>query len=429
MGRHKGASSAASEDDHSNNEMSQVTLHPTGPPVAPPPPREIKVGPTLVLGLTLFVAVLLAVSVGAPWLRVDQYAVGPNGEDVMEMFGLWRSVRKEGDVTITTTTSDIECAARQRRVRALEALSILSLVVALITVVVAIANYRADNKKPRVRLAAICCVAAIFICITAECAVGINVYTWTFAGCSTEASYHSRLFEPYVGFAFTLTAWALSSLAGILVYNNPVVQADARSIDGGATVFTAFSFIALLFVVVACPIPQWFYKDGINMTVTDVFLWKERYGILWNTTAPTTSTAVWDLGCDSVARYFHATEALSIISIFLGACAVVTGFLLCKGLAGATNVALAFGYMTVIATLVEWTLALRIYYGSWCGNAIAYQTKKYVLSAGFALSVAGFVIMALGTGVLTVAEVIRRRYFPSTAPKKTFTEIVVEMSM
>ncbi|PWU94405.1 hypothetical protein C4B63_26g323 [Trypanosoma cruzi] len=146
------------------------------------------------------------------------------------------------------------------------------------------------------------------------------------------------------------------------------------------------AFIAFLFSTVACAIPLWFYKDGARRILTEVFLWKERYSILWATNASSNSTSVKKLGCGSLFHYFLAAESFGIVSVLLNGTTFVIGFLLVKGLVGVTKYALVLGYISTMVAFLQWILLICIYYGDWCSGRVAYHRKKYVMAAGFALS-------------------------------------------
>ncbi|ORC88130.1 uncharacterized protein TM35_000181870 [Trypanosoma theileri] len=409
------------------NFVAQPIPPPLAPPVAPPPLRELKIGPPIVFLSMCLSFVLLTVAIGTPWFRMEQYAAAPDGGDVMAEYGLWKSVVKSGKVVNITYTNDMTCFPIRQRTKALEGISIVTASFALITTIVTLANYIYGEKKKFVRTAAIWCVGITFICVVAECSLGINIYSWVFKECGDGLSYRTRAYEPYIGLAFVSVSWALITVAGLLVYNEPVFLADARSIDSGAIVFTAFAFVAFLFSIVSSPMPQWFYKNAANKTFIDTLLWRERQGPLWVRSPRTNSTGIKNLGCENVVPYFRAAEAFSILSIISCFFAVLGGWLLCKKLGRITFLTLFIGYVSVAMTLLQWILSISIYYGNWCNGTISYHRKKYVLTSGFVLNVTAFVLITLGTCVLTVTETIRYRYFPTTVRMRTIKEIFIEL--
>ncbi|KAH9600832.1 Amastin surface glycoprotein [Trypanosoma melophagium] len=417
-------------DDNRDNSPAPLNETPprfVPPPLAPPPLREVKIGPPIVFACVLFSFIFLTVAIGTPWFRMEQYAAAPDGGDVVGNYGLWKTTVKSSKVVTVTNTGDITCLPIRLRTKALQGISIGTASLALITSVVALANCIWGEKRKNVGIAAIWCVGITFICVIAECSLGINVYTWVFKECEDGLSYRTRAYEPYVGFAFVAVSWALITIAGLLVYNEPVFLADARSIDFGAFAFTAFAFVAFLFSTVSSPMPQWHYKDAANKTFTEVLLWRERHGILWERNPPTNSTGIRNLGCHDVVPYFRAAETFSIFSVISCFLSVLGGWLLCKKLGKITFLTLFLGYTSIFMTLVQWILATSIYYGNWCNGTIAYHHKKYVLTTGFVLNVTAFVLITLGTCVLTVAEAIRCRYFPTTTPMRTMNEIFIEL--
>ncbi|EKF30340.1 hypothetical protein MOQ_005851 [Trypanosoma cruzi marinkellei] len=407
-----------------------VTSQPEQTTVSPPPPPpagDLDISPEIVTLAFALNSVFLAVSLGTPWFLTEQYAAGPNGENVKETFQLWKTTRWVGSVRTSMRSNAIACTPVRQRLLVLQILAVLAFFISFSTFLCAVVRRYFLQGNSGVRLALIYCVAICFIILTVESAIGINVYTFSFDACGEGSSYHSRTFEVSVGFAFTIAAWAITTFAGVVVYNKVPFPRDERIVDYGIQAFDMLAFIAFLFSTVACAIPLWFYKDSARRILTEVFLWKERYSILWVTNASSNSTAVRNLGCSSLFHCFLAAEFFGIVSVLLNGATFVIGFLLVKSLIGVTNYALALGYISTMVAFLQWILLTCIYYGDWCSGSVAYHRKKYVMAAGFALSVTAGVLMAVGTVALTLTESIRRRYFPSAGPCKKLRDIFLEM--
>ncbi|KAK7196105.1 Amastin surface glycoprotein [Novymonas esmeraldas] len=399
-------------------------------PPPPPPPRDVLIGPVLFSVLAFISLVLTVVSIGIPWYRKRQYK--PDGLHSEErLFYLFKHVTKvEGAPAAVTYPSSL-CTPVQRRVRVMEAFAIASSVMTLLTFVLSVVNVLKRPAAPNAvaRTVMLVFTAAAMVSLTVEVSFNFNVYLWSFAACGAGSSYHSQLYEPYVGFGLTVTAWVLTALGGIIAANELVIPLDARTVDQSIHSFTMLSLVAFLFAVVACPIAHWFYKDGTTNTVTDVLLWRQRFGnFAWNMTDPGghSSLFVKDFACPSLVAYFRAAEAFSIASILFTMLAGVTGLLLWKSLAGSRLPALVFSYVAAAVTLVQLALELKIYYGSWCDGRYAFHAHFYVLSAGFGLVASAFCIMVVSCVAITVAYHLTERYFPALIPRKTARQIAVE---
>ncbi|RNF14025.1 uncharacterized protein Tco025E_05982 [Trypanosoma conorhini] len=394
----------------------------------PPPLHEFDIGPKVVAGAYVLICVCLAVAVGAPWFLMEQYAAGPEGRNVGEMFQLWKTTISVGSAKRSMGNGLIACAPARREVVALQALSVVVLAISLFTLFLSVVRDRFMRGNSKLRLALIYCVAVVFVVLTAESSVGIDLFTRSFSACGAGTSYHSRGFELHLGFATTMTAWVLSALAGVAVYNRVPLPMDTRVIEYGANAFAMLAFVAFLFSLVACPIPQWFYKDIARRTLTEVLLWRERYSVLWVTNSSHNSTEVGNLGCRPVFRCFLAVELFSILTIILNAATFLFGVLLAKGLFGFVRHALVLGYTSTAVAVIQWVLLLCIYYRDWCAGAVSYHRKKYVLAAGFALSVSACVVMGVATVLLAYTERIRRNHFSTFGHLKTLREVLVEMA-
>lgn len=399
-------------------------------PAPPPPPRDLLVGPILFSIMAFISLVFTVVSVGIPWYSKKQYK--PDGlHNHQYFFYLFKHVTKiEGSPNVVTHPGSL-CEPVKRRVRVMEAFAIVSSAFTFITFILSVVNAIKEHVKPNVVLRNIMLVftACAMGSLTIEVSFNFNVYLWSFYGCGPASSYHSQLYEPTTGFGLTVTAWVLTGLGGIIAANHFTIPLDARTVDNSIHAFTLLSLTAFLFSVVSCPISHWFYKDGNTMTVTDVLLWRERFGNFnWNTTRPGghSSLFVRDFGCKSLQRYFRAAEAFSIISIFFTMCAGVMGLLLWKSLAGSRLPALIFSYVSVVMTLVQLALELKIYYGNWCKERYAFHKHFYVLTAGFALMAASFCVMCVSSAYITVAYYLTEKYFPAMIPQKTAKQIAVE---
>ncbi|PWV06604.1 putative Amastin surface glycoprotein [Trypanosoma cruzi] len=428
MGRANHAFSASRNESTENSKSvpSQPEQEAVSPPPQPPA-GDLDISPEIVTLAFVLNSVFLAVSLGTAWFLTEQYAAGPNGENVKEAFKLWKTTRWVGSVRTSMRSNAIACTPVRQRLLVLQILAVSAFFISLSTLVAAVVRRYFLQGNSGIRLALIYCVAICFIILTVESAIGINVYTFSFDACGEGSSYHSRAFELSVGFALTIAAWAITAFAGIVVYNKVPFPRDERIVAYGIQAFDMLAFIAFLFSTVACAIPLWFYKDSARRILTEVFLWKERYSILWATNATSNSTAVKKLGCGSLFHYFLAAEFFGIVSVLLNGTTFVIGFLLVKGLVGMTKYALVLGYISTMVAFLQWILLICIYYGDWCSGRVAYHRKKYVMAAGFALSVTAGVLMAVGTVALTLTESIRRRYFPSAGPCKKIKEIFVEM--
>jgi hypothetical protein len=399
-------------------------------PAPPPPPRDLLVGPILFSIMSFISLVFTVVSIGIPWYSKKQYK--PDGlHNHQYFFYLFKHVTKiEGSPDVVTHPSSL-CQPVKRRVRVMESFAIVSSAFLFVTFILSVANAVKEHVKPNVVLRNIMLVftACAMGSLTIEVSFNFNVYLWTFYGCGPASSYHSQLYEPTTGFGLTVTAWVLTGLGGIIAANHFTIPLDARTVDNSIHGFTLLSLTAFLFSVVSCPLSHWFYKDGNTMTVKDVLLWRERVGDFdWNVThqGGNYSIFVSDFGCPTVQRYFRAAESFSIISIFFTMCAGVTGLLLWKSLVGSRLPALIFSYISVVVTLVQLALELKIYYGKWCSGRYAYHEKYYVLTAGFALMASSFCIMVVSSVYITVAYYLTEKYFPAMIPKKTAKQIAVE---
>ncbi|ESL08555.1 hypothetical protein TRSC58_03740 [Trypanosoma rangeli SC58] len=418
-----------------NGEAEDAVAPPSSPepsvvsitPPLPPPPCELDIGPKVMVGLYVIICVCLTVSMGAPWFLMEQHAAGPMGEDVKEAFQLWKTTRWVGSERKSIESKFIICTPARRRVVALQVISVVALGMALFTLFISVVRDHFMRESSKVRLMLIYCVAICFIVLTAESSLGINIFTHSFDACGAQSSYHARAFEVYAGFACTVTAWALNALAGVVVYNKVLFPMDGRVIEYGMNAFAMLTFAAFLFSLMGCPITQWFYKDTDRRTLTETMLWKERYSVLWEIRPRYNTTEVRKLECRSLMYGFLAAEVLSCLTILLNAATFVMGFFLAKGLFGFTGYAVVLGCTATVVALIQWVLLVAIYSGEWCFGAVAYRRKKYVLAAGFALSVAGCFVMCFATLLLVLTEYIRRKQFPSLGPNKTIREILVEM--
>lgn len=399
-------------------------------PPPPPPPRDFLASPILFMMMSFVSFVFTVVSVGLPWYRVRQYKPASTGGNSYErLFYLFKgTLKEEGSAERTLTVKDL-CYPVRVRVKVMEAFAIVSAVMALVTLVLSVVNGIQKNPSHRVLVALLCFTGFTMGALTILVSFNFNVYLWSFAECGAGTSYHSQLYEPYIGFGLTVTAWVLTGFGGLIAANNLFFCLDARAVDSSIRAFACLALVAMLFATVACPIPHWFYKDGDTRRVTDVLLWRHREGNFnWDVLLPSnrSSTFVADLGCSSLIRYYRAAESFSILSIFFNTCAGATGLLLWKSLMGTRLPALLFSYMGVITTLAQMALELKIYYGNWCFGKYAYHKQYYVLTAGFALVAASFCIMCVASVFITLVYVLTNKYFPAKKPSKSIKEIVVE---
>ncbi|KPI88401.1 hypothetical protein ABL78_2520 [Leptomonas seymouri] len=399
-------------------------------PIAPPPPRDLLVGPFLFAVMSFISLVFIVVSIGIPWYIKKQYK--PDGlHSHQHLFYLFKHVTKiEGSPDLVTYPSSL-CDPVKRRVRVIEAFSIVSSVMAVVTFILSVVNAFKEHTKPNVVLRNVMLVftACSMGSLTIEVSFNFNVYLWTFYGCGPASSYHSQLYEPATGFGLTVTAWVLTGLGGIIAANHLTIPLDARTVDNSIHAFTLLSLAALLFSVVSCPISHWFYKDGNTMMVKDVLLWRERVGNFnWNTTRPGGHYSIFvkEFGCASVQNYFRAAEVFSVLSILFTLCASVTGLLLWKSLAGSRLPALIFSHISVVMLAVQVALELKIYYGKWCREKYAYHEQFYVLTAGFALVTSAFCVMVLASVCITIAYYLTEKFFPALIPRKNVKQIAVE---
>lgn len=399
-------------------------------PAPPPPPRDVLVGPILFCVISFISLVFTVISIGLPWYSKQQYK--PDGlHSEQYHFYLFKHVAKvEGSPQVVTYPSSL-CTPVQRRVRVMEAFSIVSSAMTLVMFVLSVVNAYKQAVAPSVVVRNVMLVfaACAMGSLTIEVCFNFNVYLWSFAECGVGSSYHSQLYEPHIGFGLTVTAWVLTALGGIIAANELTIPCDARTVDQSIHTFTLLSLVSFLFAVVSCPIAHWFYKDGTTNTVTDVLLWRERFGNFdWNVTAPGGHSSLFakDYACPSLTAYFRAAEAFSIASILFSMLAGVTGLLLWKSLAGTRLPALVFSYVAAVMMVVQMALELKIYYGTWCGGAYAFHAHYYVLSAGFGLVASSFCIMVLACVAITVAYHLTERYFPAMIPRKTAKQIAVE---
>lgn len=401
-------------------------------PPPPPPPRDLAIGPMLVCCMSFIVLVFTVVSVGIPWYRKRQYKPS-GGPSVEQLFFLFKHEEKVvGSPTVVTHPSSY-CEPVRWRVKVLESFAIVSSAMTLIAFILCCLHayilYTRSKPNRVLYIVMLIFAGAAMGSLTIEVSFNFNIYLWSFKACGAGTSYHSQLYEPYVGFGLTVTAWVLSGLSGIIAANDLTVPMDARTVDQGIHSFTLLSFAALLFAVVSCPIPHWFYKDGTTNKVTDILLWRERVGRFdWDTTASTERTSFWvkDYGCSALTRYFRAAEVFSVLSIFFMACSSVTGLLLWKSLAGTRLPAVIFSIAAACVALVQMALELRIYYGQWCDGAFAYSDHMYVLGAGFALAATSFCVMVVASGFIVGAYHLTSRYFPAKIPGKTIKIIALE---
>ncbi|KAG5483033.1 hypothetical protein LSCM4_07244 [Leishmania orientalis] len=398
-------------------------------PTPPPPPRDVSIGPAL-FSLISFVSFTFTVaSIGIPWYRKQQYK--PDGlHSERHFFYLFKHVTKvEGSPDKVTQSSSL-CTPVRRRVRVIEAFSFVSSVMTLIMFALSVVN---AYKQSAARNVAIRNVMLVFTAcamgsLTIEVCFNFNVYLWSFAECGAGTSYYSRLYEPYAGFALTVTAWVLTAVGGIIAANKLTVPLDARTVDKSIHTSAILSLIGFFFAVVACPISHWFYKDGTANTVTDIFLWGERIDYWGSNATPVdgNSSLYVDFQCPLLVRYFRAAEAFSISSILFNMMAGVTGLLLWKSLAGSHLPSLIFSYLGALVTLVQLTLEMKIYYSSWCAGKYAFHARFYVLTGGFGLVVSSFCVMALSCFTITVAYHLTWKYFPAMIPRKTAKQIALE---
>ncbi|KAG5509096.1 hypothetical protein JKF63_06105 [Porcisia hertigi] len=399
-------------------------------PSAPPPPRDVLIGPTVFSVISLVSLVFTAVSICIPWFRKQQYK--PNGlPRETHLFYLFKHVTKVEQQPDVVTYPNNLCTPVQRRVRGIEAFSFLSSVMTLIMFILSVVNAYKQSLAPDVTTRNVMLVftACAVVSLTIEVSLSFNVYLWSFAECGAGTSYHSQLYEPYIGFGLTVTAWVLTTLGSVIATNELTVPLDARTVGKCIHAFAMLSLVAFLFALVASPIPHWFYKDGTTNTVTDVLLWRVDVGNFnWNTTAAGdhSSTSVGNLQCPSLTRHFRAAEAFSIASILFNMLTGMTGLLMWKSLAGSHLPAIVFCYIGMIVTLIQLALELTIYYGSWCDGKYAFHERLYVLSSGFGLVASSFCIMVVSCFSITVAYYLTRKYFPALIPRRTAKEIVLE---
>ncbi|CAD2221896.1 hypothetical protein AGDE_11340 [Angomonas deanei] len=414
-------------------------------PYAPPPPKSVFVGGVLFTVLTLLTVVFTTVSIGLPWFRsqhgnVATYLTYTN-VDVTKNVYLFKSTVKvsssAGEVLMEKETKPHEyCTPVRRRMKVTEAFSVVSAAFGLLSFVVGVLHALWPSNRGVFYLACIL-AACVFGSLTIECSVSINIFHWSFAACGVNSSYHSQLYEPYVGFGLTVTAWCLSAVAGVILYNKLHLPNDARSISQCRHAFMFFSLSGFLISVVSCPIPHFFYKNPDTMLVTDVLLWRERVGrFSWKDHASPVSnhgeilSSKWVnyLGCQPLEHYFRAAESFNIITIAFSAVSGLCSIFLWKKLKGSTIPAMIFTYLALITGIVQVGLELKIYYGSWCGGAYRYKDQYYVLTAGFALACTTFSFMCVAAVLVTYCAYITARYYKAKTPWKSAYQIIIEES-
>ncbi|KAG5482878.1 hypothetical protein LSCM1_06912 [Leishmania martiniquensis] len=399
-------------------------------PTPPPPPRDVSIGPVLFSLMSFVSFAFTVVSISIPWYHKQQYK--PDGlHSESHLFYLFKHVAKvEGSPDVVTRPSSL-CAPVRRRVQVMEAFSIVSSVATLLMFALSLMNARKQSmvRNMSIRNIMLVVTACSTGSLTIEVCFNFNVYLWSFAECGAGTSYHSQLYEPYAGFALTVTAWVLTTLGSIIAANKLTVPLDARTVGKSIHSSAILSLIGFLFAVVACPIPHWFYKDGMANAVTDILLWGKRIGSLDPSTTPLDghfSPPTMDLQCPQLVRYFHAAEAFSILSIMSNMLAGVTGLLLWKSLAGSHLPALIFSYIGAVVTLVQLALEMKIYYSSWCAGKYAFHARFYVLAGGFGLVASSLCAMILSCFTITVAYHLTWKYFPALIPRKTAKQIILE---
>eukprot|EP00796_Vickermania_ingenoplastis_P001360 gene1360-795_t len=404
----------------SSSQLKTVKTKPR-PYVVPPAPREATAGPVVFLLLSIVNLVLLAVSLGLPWYKVEQYESALyDGKTMKSTVTLWETRTEIDGLPEMTTKAGDYCWPVMRRVRVMEAFACASTAAALVCVVLGILNVRAGGESQKLRRICTGMDIVLFCFTVVTVSFNFSVYYWSFKDCGAQSSFHSKLYEPSFGFAFTITAWVLMFFAGLIVSFNAKIFLDARRIDTTILLYVIFALCGTVFSITSTPVLHWFYKDGAIKKAIDVTLWQTKTGNFdWDLLASKAKDYVsrGDYTCDRVTSAFKVASGVSIAAGAVNFLALFWAVLLWQYLVISVIPGIVFSILGFLLSVATFVIETIIFKNNWCDGAYAYEKKKFVLGAGYALMASAFCTMLLSSIFSILSHLGIKKFFPNGSKK------------
>lgn len=375
----------------------------------------VAVGPTVVALLGFCALTLFIVATPIPWFtRAKIPLLGQN--NVQQ--GVFWSKEKSTTTTVTTYVGQLLCDNLRKRLRAVSAFAVISILLAAGLTIAAIAARLGKQTMGAALGLGVATFASSLICW----AMGLRVYyqnglfadSTTTLQCSA-TSFAAQKFEIGAGEALFITGWVLSALAVVVAKVNPKVPAivpDAVLDKVGALVFAAFSFVALVCVVIGTPVDIVYVWRTTSM-VYRASMWYVYIFTNGDMTAKLKFSKFADAySCGDIAKYASFAEAFAIIAIAFMLFAFVAGLLFSGGKIGKAA-PIVLGLLATVTALVCAAACATIYYRQFCNNlaglgiSTSLQEAGFQLAAGVALFVTAVLVEAVATIILIVIALVQ----------------------
>lgn len=371
----------------------------------------VSVGATVVALLGFCALTLFVVATPVAWFTRRNAGAGP---DVS--VGVFSIKSQTATATTTLYVGQIVCDEVRKRLRAVSAFAVISIVFAAGLTAAAVAARLGKAAMGAVLGLAVATFASSLVCW----AMGLRVYYQNglytdvaSTGC-TGTSFSQQKYEIGAGEALLITGWVLSALACVVAKVDPKVPAivpDAVLDKVGALVFTAFSFVAFVFVVIGTPI------DIVYLWVSETEVYRATMWHVYHTVysgagvSKTTYTfsefaSAANFNCGTMPRYAKFAEAFAIIAIGFMLFAFVAGLLFSGGKIG-KGAPIVLGLLGTVTALICAAACATIYYREFCGALqLSLQGFHFQLAAGVALFVSAVLVEAVATIILIVIALV-----------------------
>jgi hypothetical protein len=329
--------------------------------------------------------------------------------------GLFSLKDHSGTSGDTLFVGQIVCDEVRKRLRAVSAFAVISILLAAGLTVAAIAARLGKATMGAVSGVAFATFASSLVCW----AMGLRVYyqsglyTTVSSTACTSTSFSQQKYEIGAGEALFITGWTLSALACLVAKLDPKVPAivpDAVLDKVGALLFAAFSFVAFVFVVVGTPqdIVYWWIDEA---TVLRATMWQVVQNVYSPAGVAKTTFTFAEFSkafnCGTIYRYAKFAEAFAIIAIAFMLFAFVAGLLFSGGKIG-KGAPIVLGLLATVTALISAAACATIYYREFCnGLGLSLNGASFQLASGVALFVAAVLVEAVATIVLIVIALVQ----------------------